>query len=182
MAQVYLTNQVIPRPREVLEQWEGEADASYMRGRVGSKSWSEYVGSESWGPLMSYIAIGLTCCIPVYLLHLPFRRCPQVEDRDMSFEAAFENTLCCGWCGSYNGCFGCRCYDSGYPGSCCCPGFDWCGCAEKCGCAGDSCLIGNACNASYHDWLHGEDARRRHRESYVAKRAAEYATLGLRGT
>ena len=84
MAQVHLTNQVIPR--EVLKQWEGEADASFMRGWVGSKSWSEYVGSESWGPLMSYIAIGLTCCIPVYLLHLPFRRCPQVEDRDMSCE------------------------------------------------------------------------------------------------
>jgi len=93
MAQVHLTNQVIPR--EVLEQWEGEADASFMPGRVGSKSWPEYVISKSWGPRMPYIAIGLTCCIPVYLLHLPFRRCPQVEDRDMSCEAAFENTLCC---------------------------------------------------------------------------------------
>ena len=39
------------------------------------------------------------------------------------------------------------------------------------------------CNeVSYHDWLHKEDERRRHREAYVAEKTAEYATLGLRGT
>ena len=202
MAQAHLTNQVIPR--EMLEQWEREADAStsapwsacpcslLLRGRCGPKSWSEYVvakhnSSESFCSCDRYHAIltciAMPCCTPVYLLHLPFCCCPflyrkwkELEWQDQedsscissvfsllrccrcpvshslvrlaskcdwalkSCDAAFEQTLLCGWCCSY-------------------------------------CLGNFSCDqvqVSYHDWLHKEDERR-HREAYVAERAAEYA-------
>ena len=184
MAQVHLTNQVIPR--EMLEQWEREADASMsgsstarpcsllLRGRCGPKSWREYVVAEhnKSGDNELLDCIGCTCCIPVFLLHLPFCCCAfPTEKPDMSYysvydrvlfvlfdvccndpwgerscHAAFQQTLTCGWCASY-------------------------------------CLGHFGCNeVSYHDWLHKEDERRRHREAYVAEKSAEYATLGLRGT
>ena len=157
MAQVHLTNQVIPR--EKLEQWEREADASMsgsstarpcsllLRGRCGPKSWREYVVAEyNQHPHNEPLCcIGSTCCIPVFLLHLPFCCCRNADGEE-SCHAAFQQTLTCGWRASY-------------------------------------CLGHFGCNeVSYHDWLHKEDERRRHREAYVAEKSAEYATLGLRGT
>ena len=91
MAQVHLTNQVIPR--EKLEQWEREADASMsgsstarpcsllLRGRCGPKSWREYVVAEyNQHPHNEPLCcIGSTCCIPVFLLHLPFCCCRNAD-------------------------------------------------------------------------------------------------------
>ena len=98
------TNQVIPR--EVVSQWEREAEAS-MPSRVGfnSPSWRAYAGSPGSGSGLRN-ATGYCCCcfgwnvcLPVALLHLPFCCC--ADNGLNSCSLAFTQTICCGWCRSY---------------------------------------------------------------------------------
>ena len=202
MAQAHLTNQVIPR--EMLEQWEREADAStsapwsacpcslLLRGRCGPKSWSEYVVAEhaaEHGSSVCFcskyhailICIGMPCCTPVYLLHLPFCCCPfplPERQKSKSCTARLASNWCCSPGQACELCCNpdvpCRWPEHNTAGRSCDAAFEQ---TLFCGWCCSYCLGHFDCDkwqVSYHDWLHKEDERR-HREAYVAERAAEYA-------
>ena len=98
----------------------------------------EWQDQEDSSCISSVFSLLRCCRCPVS--HSLVRLASKCDWALKSCDAAFEQTLFCGWCCSY-------------------------------------CLGNFSCDqvqVSYHDWLHKEDERR-HREAYVAERAAEYA-------
>ena len=153
------TNQVIPR--EVVAQWEREADASMPSKGKGCNptSWRAYCTAaystdvEPKLPRVAAISGAVTggvCCLAVALLHLPFCCCAAPDgpapngpthDGCRSCSLAFTQTVCCGWCCSYLLTL----------------------CSQIDG------------EQSYHDWLHRpytEEELQPHREAYFAKKTA----------
>ena len=156
------TNQVIPR--EVVAQWEREADASMPSKGKGCNptSWRAYCTaaySTDVEPKLPRLAaiygafFGGVSCLAVALLHLPFCCCAPdgpapngpTHDGCRSCSLAFTQTVCCGWCCSYLLTL----------------------CSQIDG------------EQSYHDWLHGpftEEELLPHREAFVAKKTAMCAS------
>ena len=91
------TNQVIPR--EVVVQWEREADASVpSREGFDSPSWRAY-SDLPHVHIGNIHVFGWNICLPVALLHLPF--CCYTDNGGSSCSLAFTQTVCCGWHRSY---------------------------------------------------------------------------------